>query len=163
MNEPQIIGHKSKKMLGMKIITTLAENKTRELWRSFMPRVKEIEQRTDKDLYSIQEYPKDIRMEKFNPHTQFIKWAAVQVHGYENIPTGMGLLVIPAGLYAIFIHFGPVHTFYKTSHYIYRDWLPASDYDLDHRPQFEIMTEKYSGPDHPDSEEEVWIPVRPKL
>ena len=30
----------------------------------------------------------------------------------------------------------------------------------DQRPQFEIMTEKYLGPDHPDSEEEVWIPDR---
>jgi len=151
------------KMLGMKIITTLAENKTRELWRNFKPGVKEIEQRTDKDFYSIQEYPKDIQMEKFTTHTQFTKWAAVQVLDFNDIPAGMVRLIIPSGLYAIFIHKGPVSDFYNTSHYIFGQWLPGSDYILDQRPHFEIMTEKYLGPDHPDSEEEVWIPIRSKL
>lgn len=163
MIEPRITQLKSMKMLGMKIITTLAENKTRELWRNFKPGVKEIEQRTDKDFYSIQEYPKDIQMEKFTPHTQFTKWAAVQVHDFNNIPAGMDRLIIPSGLYAIFLHKGPVDAFYKTSQYIFRQWLPGSDYILDQRLQFEIMTEKYLGPDHPDSEEEVWIPIRSKL
>lgn len=151
------------RMLGMKIITTLAENRTGELWRNFKPRVKEIAQRTGRDFYSVQEYPRDIKIEHFTPHTQFIKWAAVRVHDYENIPPGMDRLIIPAGLYAIFIHKGPVSTFFMTSQYIYEQWLPASDYILDQRPQFEIMTEKYLGPEHPDSEEEIWIPVRHEL
>jgi AraC family transcriptional regulator len=102
-------------------------------------------------------------MEMFTPHTHFIKWAAVQVLDFENIPAGMDRLIIPAGSYAIFVHKGPVHTFYRTIQYIYGQWLPDSDYVLDQRPQFEIMTEKYLGPDHPDSEEQVWIPVTSNL
>lgn len=163
MAEPRIIKHKALKMLGMKINTSLAENRTRELWSKFKLRVKEIEHRTDKDYYSIQEYPKDIQMEKLTPHTQFIKWVAVQVPEFENIPSGLDRLIIPAGLYAIFVHKGPVRAFYKTSQYIYGQWLPGSDYVLDQWPQFEIMTEKYLGPDNPDSEEEVWIPIRLRL
>ena len=163
MIKPRITQIRSMNMLGMKIITTLTENRTRELWSKFKLRVKEIEQRTDNDFYSIQEYPEDIKIEVFTPDTQFIKWAAVQVHNFENIPAGMEQLIIPAGLYAIFIHNGPVHDFFKTSQYIYGQWLPASDYELDRRPQFEIMTDKYLGPDHPDSEEEVWIPIRSGL
>jgi AraC family transcriptional regulator len=163
MAKPRIIQHKALKMLGMKISTNLAENRTRELWRNFKPRVKEIEHRAGKDYYSIQEYPKDIQMDKFTSHTQFTKWAAVRVLEFENIPSGMDRLIIPAGIYAIFTHKGPIHTFYKTSQYIYGQWLPGSDYLLDQRPQFEIMSEKYLGPDHPDSEEEVWIPIRPDL
>ena len=163
MIEPRITGVKSMKMLGMKITTTLAENRTRDLWSNFKPRVKEVENRTDKDFYSIQEYPENIKMEMFTNDTRFIKWAAVRVHNFGNIPAKMEGLIIPAGLYAVFIHKGPVHTFYETSRYIFGQWLPVSDYELDQRPQFEIMTEKYLGPDHTDSEEEVWIPIRPGL
>lgn len=144
----------------MKIKTSIKENKTRELWSSFKPRVKEIKHRADKNFYSIQEYPDDISLDTFTPHTQFTKWAATKVFDFENIPTGMDRLIIPEGLYAVFIHKGSVHSFHKTSQYIYGQWLPDSGYVLDQRPQFEIMTEKYLGPDHPDSEEEVWVPIR---
>jgi len=75
----------------------------------------------------------------------------------------MDHLIIPGGLYAVFIHKGPVHIFYKTSQYIYGQWIPGSDYILDNRPHFEIMTEQYLGPDHPESEEEVWVPIKLKL
>jgi len=163
MTNPRIVDLKSIKMLGMKRITSLAGNKTRELWGEFMPRVKEIKQRPDKDLYSIQQYSKDLKMEMFTPHTQFIKWAAVQVLDFEHIPKGMDHLIIPCGLYAVFIHKGPVRSFHKTSQYIYGQWIPGSDYILGHRPHFEIMTEEYLGPDHPDSEEEVWIPIKSRL
>ncbi len=163
MAEPRITELKSIKMIGMKIITTLVENRTRELWRNFKPRIKEIEHRTGNDFYSIQEYPENIMIDNFTVQTQFIKWAAVQVLDFEYIPSGMDRLIIPPGLYAIFIHKGHTVTFKKTSQYIYGQWLPASKYIFDQRPQFEIMTEKYSGPNLPDSEEEVWIPIKPKL
>lgn len=163
MTDPRIVDLTSKKMLGMKMITSLSENKTRELWGKFMPRVKEIKRRSDKDLYSIQQYSKDLKMEMFTPQTKFIKWAAVQVLDFEQMPEGIDELIIPVGLYAVFIHKGPVSTFQKTSEYIYGYWIPGSDYMLDNRPHFEIMTEDYLGPDHPDSEEEVWVPIKPKL
>jgi AraC family transcriptional regulator len=37
--------------------------------------------------------------------------------------------------------------------------LPASGYELDDRPHFEILGERYKNND-PDSEEELWFPVR---
>jgi predicted transcriptional regulator YdeE len=42
--------------------------------------------------------------------------------------------------------------------YIYTEWLPASNYELDNRPQFEILGVKYKTND-PNSEEEIWIPI----
>lgn len=44
---------------------------------------------------------------------------------------------------------------------IFSDWLPKSDYELDERPHFEILDEKYKN-DDPNSEEEIWIPIRNK-
>jgi AraC family transcriptional regulator len=43
--------------------------------------------------------------------------------------------------------------------YIFNTWLPKSGYQLDRRPHFEILGEKYKN-NNPDSEEEIWIPIQ---
>ena len=45
-----------KKLIGKRTIMSLANNKTGELWRSFMPLRKEIQGRTGTELYSLQLY-----------------------------------------------------------------------------------------------------------
>ncbi len=65
------------------------------------------------------------------------------------------------GLYAVFDYKG-LHTDTKIFYYIFETWLPKSnDYCLDDRPHFEILGAKYKNND-PNSEEQIWIPVRPK-
>ena len=49
----------------------------------------------------------------------------------------------------------------KTYGFIFNDWLPSSKYVLDTRPHFAVMGSKYRNND-PDSEEELWIPVKVK-
>ena len=45
--------------------------------------------------------------------------------------------------------------------YIFTNWLPNSEYELDNRPHFEILGDKYIN-GSADSEEEIWIPVKYK-
>ena len=54
-------------------------------------------------------------------------------------------------------------TFYQTSEYIFGKRLPEYDYKSDNREHIEVMGDKYLGPFNPDSEEEVWIPIRKKM
>ncbi|MEP7234441.1 MAG: GyrI-like domain-containing protein, partial [Ignavibacteriota bacterium] len=49
-----------------------------------------------------------------------------------------------------------------TFQYILRTWVPNSNYELDDRPHFEILGEKYKK-DDPSSEEEIWIPIKPRV
>lgn len=49
----------------------------------------------------------------------------------------------------------------KIFEYIFVEWLPDTIYELDNRPHFEILGEKYKNND-PDSEEDLWIPIRDK-
>jgi AraC family transcriptional regulator len=65
-------------------------------------------------------------------------------------------------LYAVFKHKGATSSFHLTSDYIFNHWIPQSEYELDHRPHFEILGDQYLGPDNPESEEEVWIPIKPR-
>ncbi|MDP5096829.1 MAG: GyrI-like domain-containing protein [Flavobacterium sp.] len=39
--------------------------------------------------------------------------------------------------------------------------MPNSEYQLDNRPHFEILGAKYKN-NAPDSEEEIWIPIKRK-
>lgn len=127
-----------------------------------MPRRSEIKNNIGTDLYSMQVYKSPAHFENFNPDALFDKWAALEVTDSDIVPEGMEAYQLPGGLYAVFIHKSPASAGGKTFQYIYGTWIPASDYVLDDRPHFEILGEKYKNED-PDSEEEVWIPIKPKI
>jgi AraC family transcriptional regulator len=71
-----------------------------------------------------------------------------------------GLFSIPGGLYAVFDYKGS-STDSSIFQYIFETWLPNSDYELDNRPHFEVLGDKYKNND-PASEEEIWIPIKPR-
>lgn len=150
----------TKKLIGQRLRMSLAENKTFELWRGFMPRRKEIPA-VNTVLYSMQVYDPSMDFKNFNPNTVFDKWAAVEVDNLSVIPDGMESYLLTGGLYAVFIHKGPPSAFPKTFEYIFHQWLPNSDYQLDDREHFELLGDKYKN-NEPDSEEEVWIPIKVK-
>ncbi|TNE26331.1 MAG: AraC family transcriptional regulator [Bacteroidetes bacterium] len=143
--------------VGMKIRMSFATNQTRELWQRFMPKKGELQPKNDL-LFSIERYPDDF-FQSFDPTREFEKWAAVEVVEPTSIPNGMAKLTSPAGIYAVFLHKGTPEEGPKTYGYIFETWLPASGYQLDHRPHFAVMGERYSNHD-PNSEEEIWIPVK---
>lgn len=156
--KPKIEVSPEKKFIGKRMTMSFAKNKTLELWENFMPRRKEIINKIGTELYSIEIYPLNY-FDNFNPSNSFEKWAALEVTDFEIIPGNMESLISPAGKYAIFIHKGSASEGPKTYQYIFRTWLPKSDYLLDTRPHFAIMGEKYIGED-PNSEEELWIPIK---
>lgn len=122
-------------------------------------RRKEVRNAAGPALYSLQDYPLNY-FEHFDPAREFVKWAAVEVSDFNDLSAGMETFVLPGGLYAVFFYKGS-STDTRIFQYIYSDWLPRSGYVLDHRPHFELLGERYRNAD-PDSEEEIWIPVRPK-
>jgi len=151
---------KEKQLVGKRLHMSFANNRTMELWQSFMPLLKKITNRKGKELYSAEVYP-DLFFNNYNVNTDFEKWAAVEVADDHDIPEGMDSLVFPAGLYAVFIHKGTADKGPETYRYIFVDWLPRSGFDLDNRPHFAVMGEKYKKYDDA-SEEEIWIPVKSK-
>lgn len=149
-----------KKLIGKKIRMSFSNNKTKELWQSFMPLRKEIKNSIGTGLYSIEVYD-PFFFKDFDPQKEFEKWAAVEVHDLNEIPDTMEGIIFPAGQYAVFVHKGPASAGPATYEHIFRVWLPDSGFILDHRPHFAVMGEKYKHED-PESEEEIWIPVTPK-
>ena len=158
MKEPRIQILSEKKLVGKSISMSLSDNKTFELWQSFMPLKKDLKQIIGSNLYSMQIFDESLSFSDFNPQTMFVKWAAVEVAHFDFIPIGLESYILQGGLYAVFIHKGLASDFNKTFQHIFQYWLPQSEYKLDNRPHFELLGEKYIN-NSPNSEEEVWIPI----
>ncbi|HET8810651.1 MAG TPA: GyrI-like domain-containing protein [Flavobacteriaceae bacterium] len=156
---PRIETITGKKLIGNHLTMSLANNKTADLWKNFMPRRKEITNNLNEDLISIQVYQPDY-FKNFKPANEFEKWAAVEVSDFENLPKGMETFILPSGLYAVFDYKGPAGNPAVFQH-IFQVWLPNSDYVLDDRPHFEVLGKNYKN-NAPDSEEEIWIPMKSK-
>ena len=156
--KPIIITIPATKLIGKKIKMSFDNNRTFELWSGFMPRRKEIQNAISNDLYSLQVYEDDVQ---FSPQTQFTKWALVPVTDFNEVPKDMEPFVLEGGLYAVFPYKGLAADFEKMFRYIFFDWLPNSDYELDNRPHFEILGAKYLK-DNPNSEEDIYVPIKLK-
>ena len=146
-----------KRLVGMSLEMTLTENKTPILFREFMPRRKEIPLASLGEVYDLREYDQDY-YRNFNPNNRFKKWALVEVSGVGDVPEGMEVFELSGGTYAVFFHKGHDEGIFQQ---IFGQWLPSSDYELDHRPHFEVF--KVSAiPNDPDAEQHICIPVRLK-
>jgi AraC family transcriptional regulator len=148
-----------KKLIGKRLQMSLANNKTQDLWQSFMPRRKEIQNSIGTDLYSMQVYD-PLHFTTFNPNNLFEKWATIEVTDFDTVLDEMETFTLTSGLYAVFFYKG-LNTNTQIFEYIFGAWLPNSEYVLDNRPHFEILGEKYKNND-PNSEEEIWIPIKEK-
>ncbi|MET1260729.1 GyrI-like domain-containing protein [Flagellimonas sp. DF-77] len=158
--EPRIETLSPKKLIGMSMVMSVAQNTTASLWGGFGPRIREVSQRLGTDKYSLQVYPIDF-YERFDPMRTFEKWAAVEVSTYEGIPDGMRSFDLAGGSYAVFDYKGSSAD-PSIFQYIYAVWLPNSAFVLDDRPHFEVLGPNYKNND-PESEEEIWIPIQPKI
>lgn len=149
----------NKTLCGLSMQMSVIEDRTKELWSSFMPKKASIKNRKNSDLISLQLYPKVFDYQNFNPHEEFIKWAAAEIQNGSNIPTEFQSFELKGGQYAIFIHRGTPQEFHKTLRFIYGEWLPVSDFYIDNRPHFELLSDNYR-PNDPSATEEVWIPIK---
>jgi AraC family transcriptional regulator len=159
MMTPRIETSKEKKLVGKRLTMSFANFKMAELWKSFVPERKEITNNLNNDLISMVIY-KPTHFTDFKPTNEFERWATVEVSGFDHVPAGMETFIPPGGLYAVFDYKG-LNTDSAIFQYIFGNWLPGSEYTLDNRPHFEVLGDKYKNND-PTSEEEIWIPIKPR-
>lgn len=155
--QPKIEILPPKKLVGLNLKMSLANNLTGHLWGQFGPKIQAIQNRVSEDKISLQVYPPHY-YEQFNPTTEFEKWALVEVNSFDTIPEGLQPFELQGGLYAVFDYKGSSADS-SIFQFIFSEWLPNSKYLIDDRPHFEVLGPKYKNND-PDSEEEIWIPIR---
>lgn len=128
------------------------------LWDRFCHRAKEVAHRTGDEMYGII-YSRP-ESERSHPHElQYI--AAVAVNSIDKIPAGMTSRTIPAGTFAVFLHRGPITRIADTCRWIYRVWLPQSQWEHSQIADVEVYGERFNC-ESETSEMEYWISVRAK-
>ena len=155
---PRILFLNETKLVGYQLTMSLVNNKTSELWQRFMPRRREIANRLNNDLISMQVYAPSYFVD-FKPTNDFEKWATVEVSRFDFVPNDMQTFTLPSGFYAVFDYEGSSND-NRIFQYIFETWLPNSMYRVDDRPHFERLGEKYKNAD-PNSAEEIWLPIKP--
>lgn len=156
--KPRIVTIQEKKLVGKSLAMSLIDNKTFELFSSFMPNKKQIKNSIGNDIYEITEY-NIAHFKSFNPNNTFKKWATLEVEDLENVPQEMNSISIESGLYAVFTYKGLAKDFSNLMQYIFTEWLPKSEYTLDNRAHFNLLGNKYIK-DSPESQEDVYIPIK---
>ncbi|MFN0188980.1 MAG: GyrI-like domain-containing protein [Bacteroidia bacterium] len=156
---PRIVQLPAKIVVGMHRRMSIEKNEIHLLWQAFMPRKKEIINNKNSFLFSLEVYDDLSFFYQFDPKNEFEKWAAMEVENFDDVPLQMEKLLIPEGLYAIFVFKGLTSDAYIFYTHIFTEWLPASGFDLELRPHFALMGEKYKKED-PNSEEEIFIPIK---
>ncbi|MFN8438540.1 MAG: GyrI-like domain-containing protein [Cytophagales bacterium] len=156
---PEIKITEEKLLLGNSMLMDLSHSQIGELWKNFIPKSHKLTQKKSTDLFSVSVYD-EVYFKNFNPKNTFQKWAAVEVDSLSDINVGLESLIIPKGLYAVFYYKG-LNTDTSIFQYIFGTWLPSSEYELDQRPHFEVLGKNYKNND-PESEEEIWIPIKIK-
>ena len=159
--EPRIETLNETKVVGKRARMSFKQNTTAQLWKEFMPLRNDIRDTLDASLWSVEVYPDLDFFKDFDPSREFEKWAAVPVANTVSKPPDFRELLIPEGLYAVFNYKGKASQASELYGYIYGTWLPNSKYSLDNRPHMAVMGPDYKG-EHPESEEEIWIPVKQK-
>lgn len=140
-------------IFGESIEMSLTDNKTHELWKGFMQKLKSLNI-TSADKYSIAIYPNDY-YQNFSPNRRFEKWAGIKGNSAKDNFIAIEL----QGKHAVFNYKGKPSEAAPFFQKILTETIPQNGLAIDNRPHFELLTEKYLG-EHPDSEEEIWIPVK---
>ena len=101
---PEIKTSQKKTLAGISVEMSFQKNRTTELWQTFIPKKKNIPDVAGQNLYSVECYPDPGFFQNFDPARTFTKWAAVEVTGDTDLPDDFEILVLPEGLYAVFIY-----------------------------------------------------------
>lgn len=144
----------SKKLIGFRITTSFQDDKTPVVWKIFMMRRKEISNRISHQLFSLQIYPED-----FTPSQTFTKYALAEVSDFDNVPNDFDLFELESGKYLVFNYKGKAENGPEIFSYIFQNFIPENQFEIDTRPHFEIFGNDYN-PNDDSAEEEIWIPIK---
>jgi AraC family transcriptional regulator len=106
-------------------------------------------------------YEVHIEPEDYAETKEFYVMVGVQVEAVDTLPLELSLKVLPSTTYAVFTLKGSEITS-NWPDKIYKEWLPNSAYEEAHKFTVERYGPTFKGMDNPESELEVWVPIRPK-
>ncbi|KEZ86515.1 AraC family transcriptional regulator [Lacrimispora celerecrescens] len=158
---PRIVELPEIRVAGIRGETTLRDNRLRELWDRTNSLYSQIPNRIPGGRsFGICEACAENTLYTMNEDILFTEVAGTEVSSFEGLTEPFVQKVIPGGRYAVFTHRGTLRMLPQTFDYIWGTWFLTTKEELDWREDFELYDERFLGYDHPDSEVDLYIPVR---
>ncbi len=144
-------------IVGVQCLASKENGLCPKMWEVFGSLAKEgLEMKQPATWFGVETYTKEFQTEQ--------KWfylAGVEVNSLEKIPPTMVGKIVPAARYAVFEHKGVLPgEIGKTFDYVYREWLPKSDFVQAGPWDLERYGPKFLGPLNPESVMEICLPIR---
>ena len=103
-----------------------------------------------------------IGTDEYEQTKEYFVMVGVEVHRIEDLPAPIFAKVLPAGQYAVFVLKGEQMTA-NWGDAIYKEWLPSSPYEEAYSCTIERYDgDRFKGWGDPESEMEIWVPVKAK-
>lgn len=158
---PRVVELPEIKVAGLRGETTLRDNRLRELWDKANSLYRQIPNRIPGGrAFGICEACTENTLYTMNADILFTEVAGMEVSSFEGLTEPFVQKVIPEGRYAVFTHRGTLRMLPQTFDYIWGTWFTTTKEELDWREDFELYDERFLGYDHPNSEVDLYIPVR---
>ena len=147
------------KVVGMKIHTSMKENRIPQLWEEFIKRMGEL------DTVAVPECSLGVCLNEidseFQEDSKFDYLVCRVVKDDSIVPAGMKYHEIPAQLIAVFTHKGSLEMLGDTYDYIYNVWLPESEYKIIAADEIEWYDSRFKYGEE-DSQIDIHIPITKK-
>jgi AraC family transcriptional regulator len=152
--EPEVVDLDSIYLVGLATLDRSSPALITELWAHFPNEINLIQNRIiPEKYYQVVFWP-----DQYDLDGCFLM-CAVEVTALNKVNLNLVGKHIPPARYLRFIHKGFSCKVGLTYKFIYESWLPQSNYRLSLPYNFEVYGEKFLGPDNPESESEIYIPV----
>lgn len=156
---PRIVFMNELNIVGLRGESTLKNNSLPTLWDRFKRLQDDIPNSMAGDrLFSICDTELSVYDE--DGDIVFRHIVGTEVSSYGNIPEMFVMKTLKAGRYAVFTHTGYLNNLEKTYDYIWGTWYLATKEKLDARTDFEIYDLRFRGVDNPDTEVDIYIPIK---
>lgn len=152
--EPEVVELDSIFLVGLAVLEGCSPTVITRLWAHFPQEIASIPNRIIPERY----YQVVFWPDQYDLDGSFLM-CAVEVTDLNRINLNLVGKHLPPARYLRFIHKGLSCKVGLTYKYIYESWLSRSDYRLSLPYNFELYGEKFLGPDNPESESEIYIPV----
>lgn len=158
---PAIVELPDIRAAGLRGDTTLNDNVLPGLWAAFLEIVGQIPHKTPGGRgFGICEAAENGNtLYTMNGDALFSEVAAVEVDIFEGLPSPFVPKTL-GGRYAVFTHTGSLSLLAESFSYIWGTWFLVTDEKLDEREDFELYDERFLGYDHPDSQIDLYIPIK---
>ncbi|MBK9247509.1 MAG: GyrI-like domain-containing protein [Ignavibacteria bacterium] len=148
----------AKKLIGCSIYTSGTKSDFPEIWDVFIKRMDEIPHA----LKSETSYAVEFLGQEFHTEGKWFYMPCIEVTEFDEIPILMVAKTIPAARYAVFTHTGDISGVHELYTFVFKEWLPNSEFEMAFDFNLELYDERFLGVDNPESQLEILVPVRSK-